>query len=481
MSTTAFSELPPHWQRHHFAEVPTTMELLREDALEERALIEEEKERRKENSESSKREHAQGVNIPGKESQNEHALHNKKRGVEKDNEDQSEEHLREQTPLNQEAQSKHALYKEEKKKKEDKGEIIEEKLPEQTLQNPKAQSKHALYKEEKEKKEDKGEIIEEELPKQAPQNQEAQNEHALYNKDKRVGKENEDQSEEKLPEQTPQNQESQNEHALYNKNKKAEKNRENTPDENASNKKIVLNDKCAKKIQLVTTDYQTHGHGQVNTVWESARGENLLFSFLFRPEHITAGEQFFLSEITCLAVAHTLDAYTEGISVKWPNDIYHHDRKISGMLLRHTLSGAQISTTLVGIGLNLNQKQFVGDAPNPISLRQIIGRPVDREEVLCRFAHHFDRHLRAVTPPDPDERLAQRQRLHREYLRRLYHRDGAYDYVDAASGETFSAHIVDVAPTGQLTLRTTDGRLRHYHFKEVRFVVPLPTTAPAHV
>lgn len=412
MSTTAFSELPPHWQRHHFAEVPTTMELLREDALEERALIEEERERRKENSESSKREHAQGVNIPGKESQNEHALYNKNREVGKKNEDLNEEHLREQTPLNPKAQSKHALYKEEKKKKEDKGEIIEEELPEQTLQNQEAQS----------------------------------------------------------------------EHALYNKNKKTEKNGENTPDENAPNKEVVLNDKRTKKIQLVTTDYQTHGHGQVNTVWESARGENLLFSFLFRPQHITAGEQFFLSEIACLAVAHTLDAYTEGISVKWPNDVYHHNRKICGMLLRHTLSGAQISATLVGIGLNLNQKQFVGDAPNPVSLRQIIGRPVDREEVLNRFAHHFDRLLRAVTPPDPDERLAQRQRLHREYLRRLYHHDGAHDYVDTASGETFSAHIIDVAPTGQLTLRTTDGRLRHYHFKEVRFVVPLPSTAPtAHV
>ena len=377
MSTTAFSELPPHWQRHHFAEVPTTMELLREDALEERADIEEERRRRKENSESSKREHAQGVNIPGKESQ-----------------------------------SKHALCKEEKEKKEGKGEINEEIFPEQTPLHQKAQSKHALY----------------------------------------------------------------------NKNKKTEKNRENTPDENTSNKKIVLDDENAGKVQLVTTDYQTHGHGQVNTVWESARGENLLFSFLFRPQHITAGEQFFLSEIACLAVAHTLDAYTEGISVKWPNDVYHHDRKICGMLLRHTLSGAQISATLVGIGLNLNQKQFVGDAPNPVSLRQIIGRPVDREEVLNRFAHHFDRLLRTVTPPDPDERLAQRQRLHGEYLRRLYHHDGAHDYVDTASGETFSAHIIDVAPTGQLTLRTTDGRLRHYHFKEVRFVVPLPTTAPtAHV
>ena len=316
MSTTAFSELPPHWQRHHFAEVPTTMELLREDALEERADIEEER-RRKENSESSKREHA-----------------------------------------------------------------------------------------------------------------------------------------------------------LYNKEKKTEKNGENAPDENASSKKIVLNDKRAKEIQLVTTDYQTHGHGQVNTVWESARGENLLFSFLFRPEHITAGEQFFLSEITCLAVAHTLDAYTEGISVKWPNDIYHHDRKISGMLLRHTLSGAQISATLVGIGLNLNQKQFVGDAPNPVSLRQIMGRSVDREQVLGDFARRFDLLLQRITQPDPESRLARRRALHGEYLRRLYHREAAYDYVDVASGRRFSAHIVDVAPSGEITLRTAEGTLRHYYFKEVRFVVP---------
>ena len=317
MSKTAFSELPPQWQRHHFAEVPTTMELLRDDALEERVNIEEERERRKENSESSKREHA-----------------------------------------------------------------------------------------------------------------------------------------------------------LYNKNKKAEKNGENTPDENLSGTTTVLNDKRVKEIQLVTTDYQSHGHGQVNTVWESARAENLTFSFAFRPRHVAATEQFLLSEIACLAVAHTLDAYTEGISVKWPNDVYHRDRKICGMLLTHTLHGAQIADTLVGIGLNLNQKRFEGDAPNPVSLRQIIGRSVDREQVLGDFARRFDLLLQRITQPDPESRLARRRALHGEYLRRLYHREAAYDYVDVASGRRFSAHIVDVAPSGEITLRTAEGTLRHYYFKEVRFVVP---------
>ena len=158
--------------------------------------------------------------------------------------------------------------------------------------------------------------------------------------------------------------------------------------------------------------------------------------------------------------------------MKWPNDVYHRDRKICGMLLTHTLHGAQIADTLVGIGLNLNQKRFEGDAPNPVSLRQIIGRSVDREQVLCDFARRFDLLLQHITQPDPESRLARRRALHGEYLRRLYHREAAYDYVDVASGRRFSAHIVDVAPSGEITLRTAEGNLRHYYFKEVRFVVP---------
>ena len=153
-------------------------------------------------------------------------------------------------------------------------------------------------------------------------------------------------------------------------------------DEVTSTMQLLHTDRLADgEVQLVTADFQTRGHGQVNTVWESARARNLTFSFAFRPRHVAAAEQFLLSEIACLAVAHTLDAYTEGISVKWPNDVYHRDRKICGMLLTHTLHGAQIADTLVGIGLNLNQKRFEGDAPNPVSLRQIIGRSVDREQV----------------------------------------------------------------------------------------------------
>ena len=55
------------------------------------------------------------------------------------------------------------------------------------------------------------------------------------------------------------------------------------------------------------------------------------------------------------------------------------------MLIENDLSGHNLYCSIIGIGINLNQAVFRGDAPNPVSLFQIIGKEVDREEVLDRF------------------------------------------------------------------------------------------------
>ena len=93
---------------------------------------------------------------------------------------------------------------------------------------------------------------------------------------------------------------------------------------------IAMDAAPAGEVWLVTTDFQTRGHGQVGTSWESDCGENLMFTFVFRPKDVRAIEQFYLSEIACLAVAQTLDSYVEGVSVKWPNDVYVGEQKYVG-------------------------------------------------------------------------------------------------------------------------------------------------------
>ena len=87
------------------------------------------------------------------------------------------------------------------------------------------------------------------------------------------------------------------------------------------------------------TTFQSAGRGQRGNSWESEAGKNLLFSFVVYPSFLEAHRQFLLSQVTALALYQTLSEETEGISIKWPNDIYWHDKKLCGTLIEKDLTG----------------------------------------------------------------------------------------------------------------------------------------------
>ena len=80
-----------------------------------------------------------------------------------------------------------------------------------------------------------------------------------------------------------------------------------------------------------------------------------------------------------LGACDFISRYVSGCSVKWPNDIYVGDRKISGILIEHSIMGRYVGGSLCGIGVNINQERFLSDAPNPVSLFQLIGGGDSRE------------------------------------------------------------------------------------------------------
>lgn len=212
---------------------------------------------------------------------------------------------------------------------------------------------------------------------------------------------------------------------------------------------------------VVVAHSQTAGRGQRGNSWEAAPGKNLTFSYLLRPHGVVAHEQFVLSQAAALAVVDVLSRYADGFSVKWPNDIYYCDKKIAGILIEHNLTGSHISRTIVGIGLNINQASFVSDAPNPVSLLQIMGREYDLDEVLSAILQATAMRY-AMCDDDRDG-------LRQAYAKVLYRREGYYKYRDA-DGE-FEAAIKDVRPDGYLLLVDRSGREREYAFKEVAFVI----------
>lgn len=216
-----------------------------------------------------------------------------------------------------------------------------------------------------------------------------------------------------------------------------------------------------EEMIVAVADYQAAGKGQGTHTWESEKGKNLLFSIKVYPHWIPVRRQFVLSMAGALAVKDALDSYVENITLKWPNDVYWNDKKISGTLIENTIDSKGIKSCVFGIGLNVNQLVFHSDAPNPVSLAQILGHEVDRDEVLKKILDGFEKYYELL-------RRADYMDVSGIYHLSLYRRKGFHPYRDA-DGE-FEGALVEVEDDGHLILHDRQGRIRSYSFGEISIV-----------
>lgn len=209
---------------------------------------------------------------------------------------------------------------------------------------------------------------------------------------------------------------------------------------------------------LLFTLKQTGGRGCGTNRWESEEGMNISMTLVLAPETMPASKQFAISMAVALGCFDFVSRHTGGCSIKWPNDIYVGDRKIAGILIENTVSGADVIRSLCGIGLNLNQTVFRSDAPNPVSLRQITGRFLNVRDAIVELAADIDARLAGVND----------FRSLKKYLTDvLYRREGFYLWSDANG--VFEAEIAGIDDFGRLILRCRDGSESLYGFKEVRY------------
>lgn len=232
---------------------------------------------------------------------------------------------------------------------------------------------------------------------------------------------------------------------------------------NEARRRLDNNDELPE-ISVIIADEQTSGRGQRGNSWEAEAGKNLLFSIVCHPDFLKASEQFVLSQAMALAVALTVNevVVTDECRVKWPNDIYIGNKKVSGTLIECDLRGSNIETCIIGTGININQEVFHSDAPNPVSMAQIAGKEFDREAILSQILGRFINIYDVIRQGDADA-------VRRLYKVWLYRKSGFYKYADA-NGE-FLAEIADVEKTGHLVLRLENGELRRYEFKDVKIVI----------
>ena len=236
--------------------------------------------------------------------------------------------------------------------------------------------------------------------------------------------------------------------------------------------------------RFIRAGYQTAGRGQAGNGWESEPEKNLLFSVLLDTRHTPLQRQFDLNVVVSVALHRTVTtllqhsgltaprSYSEAVSIKWPNDLYYGDEKLAGILVETAISGGRIEWAIGGVGLNVNQTEWIGNAPNPTSLKRITGSEYDLEKLMEDF----------IASLVETEKWTHEQ-FWTYYLGHLYRRDGYWPFVEREvnivptmnADETvpgqFMARIADITPDGEIVLEDKNGLTKKYHFKQIRYVV----------
>lgn len=224
--------------------------------------------------------------------------------------------------------------------------------------------------------------------------------------------------------------------------------------------KVLTSKEKPAEGTVISTYHQSSGRGQMGSFWESEPGRNLSFSVILYPNFLKATEQALFNQAIALACRSWLAQYTtKPVEVKWPNDIMVDGKKIIGILIQNSISAHQLYSSIVGIGVNVNQKQFL-KAPNPISLALLNNRFYDLDVLRLSLWKELEKNYLFL-------KAGNYQAIKEQYLCHLY-RYGEVSLFSTPDQQLFEATVVGITNSGKLQLKTSTGTYE-YGIKEIQF------------
>ena len=223
-------------------------------------------------------------------------------------------------------------------------------------------------------------------------------------------------------------------------------------------------------LSVLSAIRQTSGRGQRGNTWSSGEGENLTFSIVLKYDklpQVRAIDQFIISEIAALSVVDCLSSHGISAQIKWPNDIYVGNKKICGILIEHSVRESQLSSSIVGIGLNVNQRNFDVNLPNPTSMvlcrPESLDLPALLEEFMDIFSGYCTRFMNIT---------GGYARLRKLYLGQMWRMEEDAGFIDLKSSEEFTGRIKGLSDIGHLLIEDIKkGELKEFAFKEISYII----------
>ena len=224
----------------------------------------------------------------------------------------------------------------------------------------------------------------------------------------------------------------------------------------------LISSQTVEEGTVILSFRQTNGRGHGKNVWESAENMNLTFSMLFSPDFLRASRQFLLSQAVSLGISDFLKTKTGNVFIKWPNDILAGRKKIAGILIEHTVMKDLLHSSVVGIGLNVNQHIFPARLPHATSLARECGREFQLMEILEEVVREIMTWYQYL-------KEGRDQLIRQRYLEQLY---GFGEYVSYREGSrVFDAAIRGIDEYGQLLLEEKNGAVTAWPFKSLEMIL----------
>ncbi len=211
----------------------------------------------------------------------------------------------------------------------------------------------------------------------------------------------------------------------------------------------------------VYADFQTKGRGQQQNTWESEKGKNISMSTLLYP-NVAPANQFIVTQWVSLAIHDflTKEIKLNSVYIKWPNDIYVNDKKIAGILIENIITTTNISYSIAGIGLNMNQSSFSSWIPNPTSVK-----------IESQKNYSILQSIRLILKYIEKRMQEDKDLIHSEYLSHLYKKNTFGKFLIVSFQEEINMKIVDVSPDGRLHAVNEQGEILSFYYHEIKYIL----------
>jgi len=226
--------------------------------------------------------------------------------------------------------------------------------------------------------------------------------------------------------------------------------------------KNLCNLQRLENFTVVVTENQTQGKGQRGNVWNVEPYKNLTFSILYKNYSSLENSVFDLNIAVCVSIIEALEKIKiPKLHIKWPNDILSADKKIAGILIENTISWQQSVLSVIGIGINVNQTDFVG-FPQASSLKNSTKKEFDKDDIMLEIVACLQKNTSLISNKNS-------QIVWAKYHKFLFKKD-LLSVFELPNNTKFMGIIQQVLKNGKLQIMLEDDSIKEFGLKEVRMI-----------